>query len=319
VIRVVAFPPDGRAICGGRELLEAADADQAALWIDFEGFHPEYRELLEEWGFHPLAIEDTFTLEHQPKVAEFPDHLFVIARGIDFNRQDGELATLKIAAFLEPRRLVTVHRAPMRSIETIRRRLEETPVAPPGGTTRIFFSISDELIDLFFPVVDEVGDRIEELEETVLGAPTQAHLQTVLNLRRRLATLRRAMLPHRQVFSHLANLRSELIDDVAALHFRDIHDNVLRLADAIDQQRDQLGNLKDTYLSVVAQRTNDIMKALTLLSAVLLPLTFIAGVYGMNFDNMPELHTKVGYFVVLGVMISVALGMVAWFRSRRWL
>jgi magnesium transporter len=130
------------------------------------------------------------------------------------------------------------------------------------------------------------------------------------------------MLPHRQVFSHLANSGSgqvPQIDAQAALYFRDIYDNVFRLADAIDLQRDALANSKDTYLSVVSQRTNDIMKVLTLFSAILLPLTFIAGVYGMNFDNMPELHSRYGYFATLTTMIVVAVGLLTWFRRKRWL
>ena len=129
------------------------------------------------------------------------------------------------------------------------------------------------------------------------------------------------MLPHRQVFNHLATSGASLpyLDTQSALYFRDIYDNVFRLADAIDQQREALGNAKDTYLSVVSQRTNDIMKVLTLFSAILLPLTFIAGVYGMNFENMPELHSRYGYFAVLGIMVSVGVGLVAWFRHKRWL
>jgi magnesium transporter len=121
------------------------------------------------------------------------------------------------------------------------------------------------------------------------------------------------------VFNHLANSRSGYFDDTAALNFRDTLDNVLRLADAIDQQRDLLVNVKDTYLSVLSQRTNETMRVLTVFSAIVLPLSLVAGIYGMNFDNMPELHSRWGYFTVLAVMVALAGGMIAWFRRRGWL
>jgi magnesium transporter len=127
------------------------------------------------------------------------------------------------------------------------------------------------------------------------------------------------MLPHRQIFNHLANAQTPFVDAGTALFFRDIYDNVFRLADAVDQQRDQLANVKDTYLSVISQRTNEVMKVLTLFSAILLPLTFLAGIYGMNFEHMPELGSRFGYFAVLGVMVVVAGSLLAWFRHKGWL
>jgi magnesium transporter len=174
-------------------------------------------------------------------------------------------------------------------------------------------------MDLYLPIVDAIGLEIEKLEAAVLDETGRSQLERILDLRRRLAVLRRIMLPHRAVFNHLANSRDELFDATASLNFRDTLDNVLRLTDAVDQQRDQLANVKDTYLSVISQRTNEIMKVLTLFSAVMLPLTFIAGVYGMNFEHMPELSTKYGYFFVLGVMVAVGVGMIWLFRRKHWI
>ncbi len=301
------------------ELAHEPLAEGETLWIDFEGEHAAESHL-RGFGFHPLAIEDTFTLQHLPRVEEYGDHLFLIVRGIDFNAADpvAELHTLKLAIFLSASRLVTVHRAPLRSVNTVRRRILESKTAPPGRLRQVVWSLCDEIVDLFFPVVEEIGSEIEGLEVKVLDSPRQEQLARILDLRRRLSELRRSMLPHRGVFGHLASSRNALLDDTAALNFRDTLENVLRLTDAVDQQRDQLANVKDTYLSVVSQRTNDIMKVLTLFSAVMLPLTFIAGVYGMNFEHMPELGTRYGYFVVLGVMAAVGIGMVGWFRRRGW-
>ncbi len=321
MIRVMVFDPDGAVRSGGDELLAVALDPGVAGWIDMNAENETAERLLREQGFHPLAIEDTFTLQHQPRVEEYGDHLFVIVRGIDFNSEKAveELQTLKLAAFLRQNLLITIHRKPLRSVREVRSRIEESRRALPGGVVQLLWSICDELIHLYFPIIDELGHRIETLEQEVLNDARHEHLQLILDLRRNLGTLRRTMLPHRSVFGHLANSRDAIFDATASLNFRDTLENVLRLTDAVDQQRDQLTNVKDTYLSVVSQRTNEIMKVLTLFSAIMLPLTFIAGIYGMNFEYIPELASRYGYFLVLGVMVVIAAGMVLWFRRRKWL
>jgi magnesium transporter len=323
VIRVVVFEADGALRCGGEELLGVEPPAGGSIWVDLQGPDPKNESRLAGWGFHPLAIEDTFTLQHQPKVEEYADHVFVIVRGLDLNPQkqaaSDRIGTLKLAAFLSKNRLVTCHRAALRSLEVTYGRIQEKGKALPGGVAQVLWTVCDEMMDLYFPVVDGIGDEIEELEVDVIEGPEQSQLQRVLALRRKLSTLRRTMLPHRQVFNHLANSRGELVDDTAALNFRDTLDNVLRLTDAIDQQVELLANVKDTYLSVLSQRTNEIMRVLTGFSAIVLPLSLIAGIYGMNFENMPELQTRWGYFAVLGVMAGVAAGMLVWFRRRDWL
>ena len=323
MIRVTRFERDGRLQCGAEELLGEEDSGGSSTWIDLEGLDPRFEAMLRDWGFHPLAIEDVFTQQHQPKVEEYDDTLFMIVRGLDFNvmedHEADEIVTLKLAAFLSRRRLVTSHRAPLRGVSAVYDRLGESKRAYPGGVTQVLWTICDEMMDLYFPLIDSIGGEIEELEERVMASPSQDHLHRLLLLRRKLSILRRTMLPHRQVFSHLAGSRFEAIDETAALNFRDTQDNVLRLADAIEQQRDLLSNVKDTYLSVVAQRTNEIMRVLTVFSAIVLPLSLIAGIYGMNFEHMPELRQAWGYPAVLGSMTALACGMLLWFKKKGWL
>lgn len=322
MIRVVVFDAEGGVRSGGEELVFEPLPSGAAIWIDLEGPDKRFEGWLHDWGFHPLAIEDTFTLQHQPKVEEYGDTMFVIVRGLDFNVDRGpadDIRTQKLAAFLSRHRLVTMHRAPMRSLATVCDRLETSQRAFPGGPVQVLWSIYDEMMDHYFPLVDEIGVEIEKLEERVVQHPEHAQLASVLTLRRKLSTLRRIMLPHRQVFGHLANSRFEVIDATAALNFRDTQDNVLRLADALEQQRDMLTNVKDTYLSVVAQRTNEIMRVLTVFSAIVLPLSLVAGVYGMNFRHMPELEWRWGYPLVLLGMAALAAGLLLWFRKKRWI
>ena len=316
LVHVTRFIPGGLVDCGGLEMLSAPLPKEGWLWVDFQGEGEVLQKQLEGFGFHPLAIEDALTYQHQPKVEEFADLLFVIVRGINFNA--AELDTLKLAAFVQERRIVTVHRAPMRSVEAVRQRLDVKDHSPIGGPIRLLHGLCDQVVDYYFPVVERIGDELEELEGQIFEKAQQSQLQTILGMRRRLAVLRRVMLPHRQVFNHLAHAETAFVDEATALYFRDVYDNVLRLVDATDQQRDQMSSAKDTYLSVVSQKTNDVMKVLTMFSAILLPLTFIAGVYGMNFEFMPELHARYGYYGALGVMLTVGTGLFFWFRRRGW-
>ena len=323
MIRVTLFTADGGAQCGGEELLTSEPPPGGSIWIDFQGPDERLEGWLRDWGYHPLAIEDVFTLAHQPKVEDYAGTIFIIVRGLDFNAMKGpeatEVHTLKLAAFLERDRLVTLHRAPMRSVQIVLDRLSETKLAFPGRVAQVLWSICDEMMDLYQPVIEELGDEIEEIEQGVVTDPSREQLEAVLAMRRKLAALRRTMLPHRQVFGHLANSRTGPIDDTAGLNFRDTQDNVLRLADAIEQERDLLNNIKDTYLSVVAQKTNDIMRVLTVFSAIVLPLSLLAGIYGMNFEHMPELDQRWGYPALLGGMVAIAAGMLVWFRKKRWI
>jgi len=207
----------------------------------------------------------------------------------------------------------------MRSVRTVFERLEASPRSFPSRHVQVLWSLCDEVLDHYAPIVDAIGSSIEDLEEKVVTDPEREDLERLLDARRRLSTLRRNMLPHRQIFGHLASSRFGPIDDTAGLNFRDTQDSAVRLVDSIEQQRDLLNNVKDTYLSVVGQRTNDIMRVLTVVSAIILPLSLLAGIYGMNFDHMPELHTRWGYFVLLGLMAGLAGALLALFRKKGWL
>jgi magnesium transporter len=318
-VRVVRFGANGLPQAGGLELVAEAPPG-CSLWIDIEGDTPEHRQLLAGMGFHPLAVEDAFTAEHQPKLEEYEEFLFVIVRGVDASReQEADLPTLKLAAFLDRQRLVTYHRGPLRSVRAVRERTCQTAKPLHRGLDLLFYEICDEMMEHYFPLLDEIADEIEGLEDEIFAHPREGQLERLQALRRRLATMRRVTLPHRQVFNHLATGSPEAVDAQDALYFRDVFDKVLRLADAIDQQREMLTAAKDTYLSVLSQRTNEVMKFLTIFSSIMLPLSLIAGIYGMNFTHMPELASRWGYPLALAAMGLVAVVLVGFFRHRGWL
>lgn len=324
MIRTLHIGPEGALTAGGAELMDrvptcAPTEDGSLLWIDLEGQSEENRKLVSSMGFHPLAVEDTFTLAHQPKLEEYDDFLFVIVRGIDADLEQSRLVTLKLVAFLTPGRLVTFHRAPLHSVNTVYTRMSESKRAARGGLAHLLYLIYEEMIGYYLPRLEETDEALASLEAQIFIRPHEDHLAAILRHRRQLSALRQVMVPHRQIFIHLSTGSSELIDTQEALYFRDVYDEVMRLSEAIDMQREQLASARDTYLSVISQRTNEIMQVLTVLSAVLLPLTVIAGIYGMNFTHMPELQQAWGYPMALGLMALVAGGLLLFFKRKGWL
>ena len=319
MFHVIHLRQDGGAEIGGRELLEAPRGEGDLLWVDIEGREKDAEGFLKEQGVHSLAIEDTFTLDHQPKIESYEKFLFVILRATHLKAGEARIQTVKLAVFLGHGLLITYHRVSLPGVTALRQRLEEEWLPPRLNSTRLFYYLADDLIDRYFPVIDGMADQIEILEEQIFAHPTPQQLEQILEMRRRLSTMRRVMLPHRTVFGHLAAAEIDpRIEAQDALYFRDIHDNVFRLVDALDQQRDLLASTKDTYLSAVGQRTNDVMKVLTLFSALLLPLSVITGLYGMNFPWMPGTDSPYGFWAVLAVMVGLGTGLILWFRHKGW-
>jgi len=272
-------------------------------WIDLES--PTDRELeflSDPFHFHPMAIEDCLTPEHQPKIEDFGPYTFLIFRGIDFNPPIDEFQTLKLAAFLGPDYLVTYHRRPMRSVQSVLDKYANEASPPCRGADYLLYEILDHMVEHYFPVLEAIEDRIDALEEGLFSDPGPHVLDGILATKRRVLEIKRTLAPHREVFGRISRNEFEEISPQSVTFYRDL-----------------LSSSLEAYLSVVSQRTNDVMKVLTIFATVLLPLTFIVGVYGMNFDHMPELHSPYGYYVVWGVMLVIAAGMLWFFRRRGWL
>jgi len=309
-----------------RSGFETGDWDpsrEGFAWIDFEApTDRELRALTEPFGFHPLAIDDCLTPEHQPKVESFGSHLFLIARGIDFNPPVEGFQTIKLAAFLGPGYLVTYHRRPMRSVDTILDRFRTVPgeaTAPPGPT-RLLVQILDQMIEYYFPVLEAVEEELDELEEAIfLGEGGTETLDRLLQARRKVVEVRRTISPHREAFARIARGEFPQVEEVNLVFWRDLFDSVHRLTEEADTYRDLLGSTLDAHLSMTSHRLNEVMKVLTIFATIMLPLTFIVGVYGMNFDYIPELHWRYGYFAVWAVMIGVVAGLLRFFRRRGWI
>ena len=322
MVRVFRFSPDG-SVRRFDDLPAAgwAPNGEDSVWVDLEApTDHELTILTEPFHFHPLAIEDCLTPEHQPKVEDFGGTLFLIFRGIDSNPPVAGFQTLKLAAFLGSNYLVTYHRRPMRSVSSVRDRYSgESSHGLFRRVDHLLYEILDHLIEHYFPVLEGVEDEIDAIEDELLGDCGPKTLERVLATKRRVQEIKRTLAPHREIFTRIGRDPLPMISPQSAVFYRDLFDSTARLAETADSYRDLLTNLFDAYLSVVSQRLNEVMKVLTVFATILLPLTFIVGVYGMNFDHMPELHWRYGYFMVWAVIVAVAGGMLWGFRRRGWI
>ncbi|HEX8174815.1 MAG TPA: magnesium/cobalt transporter CorA [Pyrinomonadaceae bacterium] len=292
------------------------------IWVDMD--NPPLEEdkvLMEVFGLHPLVVEDCRAERHHPKIEEFPEYIYFIMHGVRADTSAQRFNTIELDGVLGPNYVLTYHVDTFRSINIVKQRVRNTPITCQRGPSFLLHQILDQIVDFYAPVLDDFDDRISALEERIftLSRPDNSILEEIMSLKRSVLRLRRISSKQLDILYRMSHGQYALIDTEALPFFRDIYDHLVRVTDLAESYRDLIGGALDAYLSVISNRMNEIMKVLTIFSAVMLPLTFIAGVYGMNFDNIPELHTTYGYFVVWIIMLSVAIGMLGFFWRRGWI
>jgi magnesium transporter len=307
---------------GGIELLDewVRETDDL-LWIDIQ--HPEHdvvEPLLESrFGFHELAAEDALSATTLPKYDSFPAYDFFIFRTVDVNVSEHAAETYKIAAFLGRNFLITVYKQTIRPIDDVHSRLMSDRRMLQRGPDFLLYSIVDGMVDAHFPLLEQIEEAVDDLQDRIFENAEESHLDELLHLKRDINVLRRHSLPQRELLNQISRGDAKFVQQPHLIYFRDVYDHMYRISETIDVDRDQMTGTMDAYLSVVANRTNEIMKVLTIFSAIMLPLTLIAGIYGMNFEHMPELKWVRGYPFALGIMIAIALMMLGWFVYRGWI
>jgi magnesium transporter len=294
-------------------------------WIDLRDQDAPQLELLRErFDFHPLAIEDCAHLDQRPKLEEYHDHLFLVTQGFACPDQKvSELELQELHAFLGERFLVTVHVGEIGALEEVWRRLAGDPRLFSRGVDFVYYLVADGMVDDIFPILDIVADELDEIEDGVLASPDRGDLLRIFELKRHLVDMRKVLSPQRDAFGMLAKRGDPRVGERTALYLRDVYDHLVRINESIEAGRDLLGNALDAYLSAVGQRTNEIMKYLTIMSAVFLPLTFVVGFFGQNFSNLPFfwswVHSDRLMWGMIATCIAVPAGMIAWFRHKQWL
>jgi magnesium transporter len=306
---------------GTEAIAQALRSGQGLLWLDLEAVErPEGAVLEQPFGFHHLAIDDCFNRHvDPPKIDDFGDYLFIIAQAVDFEALGDRIATTELDLFLGPNYVVSFHSKPLPFVEELRRRCDSDGPELKRGAEFLAHALLDAMVDDFQPIVEQLDDRLEPIEEHVLRNPQPATLQDILLLKRNAQRLRRTIIPQRDVMNRLS--RGEfprLIRPEANVYFRDIYDHTVRVEQLVESLRDLADGVLNSYLSSINNRMNEIMKTLSVVAAFFLPLTFIASIYGMNFEHMPELGWRIGYYGVLAIMAVVAASLFVFFRWRRW-
>ena len=326
VIKLMEYGPHG---CEERILSSVADLpdcrgaeDGKIRWIEFNGLGDvaALRELGQKFNLHPLALEDVLNVGQRPKLEAYAGHLFIIAQMI-YHDAERTLCGEQVSIFVCGNFLISIQEdAETDVFDPVRQRIRVG-----GGNIRtmksdyLAYALLDAIVDHGFPVLEEIGEALQEIEDTVLTAPGKETIGELHSLKRTLMQLRRFVWPERDVVNSLLHGDSEFVQPQTKIYLRDLYDHTVQIMDLIESYRDVATSLMDMYLSSVGLRTNEIMRVLTVISSIFIPLTFLAGVYGMNFKHMPELETSWGYPILWVLMIVIAVGQLIFFHRKKWL
>jgi len=290
-------------------------------WIDLEDPSIAETGILENpFHFHPLAIEDCLAEVHHPKVDDYEEYIFLIMHGIRFDAPTDQFITRELDIFLGKNYLVTHHKGPMRSISAARDLCNKNlQTAMPRGPDFLIHQILDQMFEHYFPSLDAIEDKIQLVQVEVFESPTRETLDRIFILKRDAMHLRRICTPQREILLRLSRGEFRVISPKAAIYFRDIYDHLYRIVEASFAYQDMVQGSLDAYLTAVSNRLNETMKRLTVIGAVFAALTVITGVYGMNFEHMPELKWRYGYAMVWLGMALVTAGLLYWFKKKEWI
>jgi magnesium transporter len=294
---------------------------ESVSWIDVEGLGntETWEKLNHVFQLHPIALEDIINVPQRPKVEEYDDHLVVIARMVTLVEASDIFLSEQISFVLGKNYLLTVQEeSEFDCLEGVRERIRLSKgTIRRQGADYLLYTLLDAIIDGIFPILEIYGEIIEDLESEVLTNPTPKTLEKINTVKRDLLTIRRTLWPQRDAINSLIRDGNELIHNEVRIYLRDCYDHTIQILDMVETYREIASSLTDIYLSSISNRMNEIMKILTIISSIFIPLTFIAGIYGMNFNFMPELNWKFGYLFCIFLMITVVILIYFWFRKKR--
>lgn len=301
-----------------RTIRERLRAD-TITWIDVQGLGDEatLRTLAEIFSIHPLALEDVVHIPQHPKTETYQLHQYFVTRMIRLSPQV-ELESEQVSIFIGKNYVLTFQERYGDVYEPIRNRIRRAAPVRRMGADFLGYAVIDATIDGYYPAVEALGEQIEALEDTILNGACDESLGKLQDLRRKLLSVRRAIWPQRDAINTLIRDETPMISDAVCVYLRDCNDHCVQLIDVIETYREMSASLTELYISSLANRQNEVMKVLTVMASVFIPLTFLVGIYGMNFDYMPELHTRWGYPALMILMFVVAVGMLAYFRRLGW-
>lgn len=290
-------------------------------WINIEGLNNSalIHEVAEHYKIHPLTIEDILNVEQRPKLEEFDNYIFATLKMLHYEPEPQGFSSEQLSLILGKNFLISFLEQKTTVFKNIYERIKN-----PGkqlcqqGSDYLMYRMIDIIVDGYFFVFEELGNQIEILEQKIISSPSKQNSNLLYHLKRRMLILRKIVWPLREVISHLLQIDGELITSSTGFYLRDVYDHVAQAIDILETYRDMLSGMLDVYLSSLSMRLNEVMKVLTVIATIFIPITFIASVYGMNFQHMPELQWRWSYPAVLLLMLTVALGMVSYFKRKKW-
>ena len=323
--RAYVLDADGKLERGlsPRDIAERVRSGTGALWVDIDSSNRHQYALLEKvFGFHPLAIEDTLNPETRVKLEEFNDYLFLVIRGINFQDQTEDpydLETYNLCFFLGRNYLVTVHSVQSPTVGIVAEAIERSPELMSRGVERLMHAIMDSAIDAYFPILDRVDEFVDTLEERVIANFDQEALMDIFSVKRLVLSLKRHLAPQREVFNILTNRPSTLLSHDTQIYFRDVYDHVLRINDSLENYRELLSSVMDSYLTQVSNRLGMVTKGLSVVATLSVPFVVISGMWGMNFHRMPLADHPYGFWIMLFLQMGLGMGLLVLLRLRKML
>ncbi|PLX99464.1 MAG: magnesium and cobalt transport protein CorA [Desulfuromonas sp.] len=302
------------------ECLKLREQDTVS-WINLDGIHDplQIEAFGREFGLHPLLLEDILNTGHPPKFEEFEDAALVIIKMFEFEQDACRVHAEQISLVLIGNNLLTFQERPGDVFDSVRDRLlRKSGRIRQRGADYLAYALLDSVVDSYFHVLEKIADHLDYLETELISRPSQDLLQQVHQLKGQLIYIRKAVWPLRELIGSMLHSESELFDETTNIFLRDLYDHGLQVQETIEGFRETASGLIDLYMSSVSQRMNEVMQVLTVMASIFIPLTFIAGVYGMNFEVMPELHWRYGYAMVWGVMVACFVGMLWFFKRKKW-
>jgi magnesium transporter len=296
--------------------------EPTVTWINIDGLHDI--ELVEKlgkhFGIHPLVLEDIVSVGQRPKMEEFDNFIFVILRMLSYDDESNELHSEQISLLFGKNYVISFQEQEGDVFDPVRQRIRgQKGRIVKDGADYLAYALLDIIVDNYFAILERVGDSVETMDEAIVERPSPETLQQIQSMKREMIFLRKSVWPLREVISGLERLESKLIKKSTGIYLRDVYDHTIQVIDTIEALRDMISGILDIYMSSVSNKMNEVMKVLTIIATIFIPLTFIAGIYGMNFEFMPELKIYWAYPIVWMVMIVIAIVMLGFFRRKRWL
>jgi magnesium transporter len=274
----------------------------------------------QHFGIHPLVLEDIVNTAQRPKVEDLGDYIFLVVKMISVDSSGDSLAAEQVSIIIGPNHVISFQEKPGDVFEALRERIRKSKGRiRRAGADYLAYALLDAIVDNYFSIVEWFSDKTDEIEDGLLADPNAEILETIYNLKREVLFVKKSVWPLREAVNSLQRGDSPLIKHETAIYFRDVYDHIIQVVDTVESLREIISAMRDTYLSSISNRMNEVMKVLTIIATIFIPITFVAGIYGMNFEFMPELAWPWGYFGALGLMGAIGLTMLIFFRRRGWL